>query len=91
MDLIKKHKLYKQGLRIYSDRQEIINVKEFIIEELFSTGEVNEAYRVCQSVGLHQRCLDIAVGAMDAKKIKETLQILHPSEEERKKHAKDIV
>ena len=79
MDLIKKHKLYKQGITIYSDKEEIISVKEFIIDDLLGTGDVNEAYRVSQSVGLHQRCLDIALNAMDAKKIKESLEILHPN------------
>jgi elongator complex protein 1 len=63
--LIRKHKLYKQGLKIYAGREELRCVKEFIMEELMSTGEVNEAYRVAQSSGLHQRALDIAMGAMD--------------------------
>ena len=57
LELIKKHKLYKQGLKIYSGKEELNKVKEFIIEELLNTGEVNEAYRVCQSTGNHQRCL----------------------------------
>jgi hypothetical protein len=51
LELIKRHKLFKHGLVIYAGREELRRVKELIIEELLATGETNEAYRVCQSIG----------------------------------------
>lgn len=66
LNLIKKYKLYKHGLMIFASKPELKNVKEFIIEELLITGDVNEAYRVAQSIGLHERSLEIARGVMDS-------------------------
>ena len=41
MQLVKKHKLYRHGLIIFRDKKELADVKEFIIDELLATGEVN--------------------------------------------------
>ncbi len=55
--LIKKHKLFKHGLMIYANKEELKHVKEFIIDEMLHTGDVNEGYRVAQSIGLHHKAL----------------------------------
>ena len=73
LGLIRQHKLFKHGLRVFAGRDEIRKVKELIIAELLATGETNEAYRMCQSIGEHARALEIAKQNMDSKKIKECL------------------
>lgn len=91
LQLIRTHKLYKHGLLVYAGREELREVKEMIMEELLATGETNEAYRVCQSLGLHERALAIAKNACDSQKIKECLRRLHPSHEQRVQAARAIL
>ena len=70
LQLVKKHKLFKEGLVVYAGKEELSVVKEFIIEELLTVGEINEAYRLCQSCLNHKRALEIATSSFDSKKIK---------------------
>ena len=81
--------MYKCGLQTFAKNQpRLRQVKQIIIDELLTSGDINEAYQMSKSINDYERCLKIVTSSMDTKKIKECLESLEISHEERVKKAR---
>lgn len=74
IELVKKYKLFKCGLKTYATKPTQLNeVRTIVINDLLSSSENNEAFKLCLSIGDFERALEIGIKLTDGKKIKETL------------------
>lgn len=93
IELVKKHKLFKCGLKTYASKPAELNqVRTIVINDLLSSSENNEAFKLCLSIGDFERALEIGVTLTDGKKIKEALECFtSKTREEREKMAEKII